>query len=219
MDINCEKCKGRFKIPDDKIPPDKTVYATCPKCRHKISINAKPRQTLQPGDDDLLSEPLISEESFDPYDEPFDFVEEEGQTALICEQDSHLKSIFKNALVTLEYHTSEADSIRDALTKMRFHTYDLIVVNEKFDSESPVGNSVLVHLERLPMALRRNIFVTLITNQYRTMDHMAAFHKSVNLIVNSKNAVEFDGILKKAVLESALFFKIYKEMMKETGKS
>ncbi|MBA3029503.1 MAG: hypothetical protein FP816_11945 [Desulfobacteraceae bacterium] len=219
MDITCENCRSKFRIQEDKIPPDKTVLLNCPKCKNKISVTGKPQSSGEPDIDDSLPNQLEeTSDSSSAYD-TFDFVEEEGQSALLCELNPELRAIFKDSLVLLEYHTSEAMNIRDALTKIRFRSYDLILVNEKFDQESSVENSVLVYLQRLPMAVRRNIFVVMISDHIRTLDNMAALNKSVNLIIHTKNAKDAGAILKKAVLENDFFFKIYREMQKETGRN
>jgi predicted Zn finger-like uncharacterized protein len=219
MEITCENCRSKFRIQEDRIPPDKTISLNCPKCKMKITVTGKPpapapssfKESLPNRFEDLVS----PSNDFDT----FDFLEEEGQSALICEQDPDLRSIFKDALIGLEYHVSETMTIRDALTKIRFRSYDVMVVNEKFDKETSVENGVLVYLQRLPMSIRRNIFLVMISDHYRTMDNTAALNKSVNLIINLKNAKDSGMILKKAILENDFFFKIYREMQKETGKN
>ena len=35
MEVTCEQCKTRFNIPDDKVPKDKVIKLTCPKCKGK----------------------------------------------------------------------------------------------------------------------------------------------------------------------------------------
>jgi len=46
---------------------------------------------------------------------------------------------------------------------------------------------VLAYLETLNISIRRQMFVILLSNTYRTMDNMQAFNKSVNVILNLKN--------------------------------
>jgi hypothetical protein len=45
------------------------------------------------------------------------------------------------------------------------------------------------------------------------MDHMMAFSKSVNLILNIRNIDDFDKIIQRALADSGLFYKVYKESM------
>ena len=44
MDITCEKCQSKFKIPDEKIPAGKVVTLPCPKCKEKITVGHPPPQ-------------------------------------------------------------------------------------------------------------------------------------------------------------------------------
>ena len=74
-----------------------------------------------------------------------------------------------SALNLLEYHVTIAESGRDALKKMRYHQYDLILVNESFHCDGPESNMVLLYLERLNMNTRRNMFVVMLSSQHRTM--------------------------------------------------
>ena len=157
-------------------------------------------------------------EGYDAFDKPFDFVEAEGKTALVCESDPGIKNTINNALATLEYHLTDAENARDALKKMRYHNYDLILVNEQFDTANPDSNGILIFIERLHMSIRRNMFVVLISNRFRTMDNMMAFHKSVNIIVNTNNIKDFDKILKRGLADNDFFYRVYKEIMLKVGR-
>jgi hypothetical protein len=96
---------------------------------------------------------------------------------------------------------------------MRYHSYNLIVVNEYFDTEDPDTNGVLIYLERLNMAIRRDIYVAMLTRRFRTMDHMIAFQKSVNMIVNMDNIADFDKILRRGMADHGLFYQAYKDCL------
>ena len=68
------------------------------------------------------------------------------------------------------------------------------------------------------MSIRRNMFVALISDRYRTMDNMMAFNKSVNLIINSKNIEDVGKILSRGITDTELFYRVYKETLKATGR-
>lgn len=219
MDIVCQNCQSKFKLADDKLPAGKTASLTCPKCKNKITIQA-PQPQLNTefdeadGFEDFFSfEEGEATEAYDASEKPFDFVEEEGKTALLCESEPAVKEKIKAVLKILEYHVTEPQNSRDALRKMRYHNYDLIVVNEHFDAALPDANGILIYLERLTMAARRHIFVALVSNRFRTMDHMAAFQKSVNMVVNLNNIDDFDKILQRRLADNDLFFRILKERL------
>ena len=156
---------------------------------------------------------------YDSAEKPFNFMEEEGLTALLCEQNPMARTTISNALNLLDYQITNAESARDALKRMRYHVYDLIVVNESFDTKNPDSNGVLIYLERLTMGVRRKIFVAMVSSRYRTMDNMMSFHASVNLIINIKNIEDIGKILSRGITDTELFYRVYKETLKETGKA
>ncbi len=216
MEIICDSCESKFRIADDKLPKDKTAFLKCPKCKNRISVPpAKDKDDADQADfeEDFFSFDEEESEGYDASDKPFDFVEEEGKTALLCEADPMIKKAIIPVLDVLEYHITEAKNGREALKTMRYHSYDLIVVNEYFDAKNPDANGVLIYLERLNMAIRRNIFVAMITRRFRTMDNMTAFQKSVNMAVNVDNIADFDKILRRGMADSGIFYQAYKDCL------
>jgi len=217
MEIICESCQSKFKIADEKLPKDKAAFLKCPKCENRIRVSPAAQDDdashQQDFEEDFFSFDEDESEGYEASDKPFDFVEEEGKTALMCESDPMIKKAIMPVLDVLEYHATDVKNGREALKTMRYHNYDLIVVDEYFDAKNPDANGVLIYLERLNMAMRRDIFVTMITRRFRTMDQMAAFQKSVNLIVNVDNIVDFDKILRRAMADHGMFYQAYKDCM------
>ncbi|MBN1931172.1 MAG: zinc-ribbon domain-containing protein [Desulfobacterales bacterium] len=214
MDISCDNCQSKFRIPDEKIPSGKAATLSCPKCKKKISLIQGEKNRPDP---EKNTYDQIDSDSYDASEKPFDFVEEEGKTVLVCEPDSTIKKKIITVLDLMEYHITEAENMRDALKKMRYHNYDLIVVNEDFDTINPDSNGVLIYLERLHMAIRRNIFVTLMSSRFRTMDNMTAFNKSVNLVINNKDINDFDKILSRGITDNDFFYRVFKESLRKMG--
>ncbi|MEZ4567073.1 MAG: hypothetical protein R2860_08945 [Desulfobacterales bacterium] len=100
---------------------------------------------------------------------------------------------------------------------MKYHTYNMILVNDTFDGSDPDANGLLLYLERLEMDVRRNIFVGLLTRRYATMDNMSAFLKSVNITINLKDIASIDRILARGINEYELFYAAYKDSAKKLG--
>jgi predicted Zn finger-like uncharacterized protein len=217
MEIICESCQSKFRIADEKLPKDKTAFLKCPKCENRISVPPVAKDPDGSGspefDEDFFSFDEDESEGYDASEKPFDFVEEEGRTALLCESDPMIKKTITPVLDVLEYHITEVKNSREALKTMRYHTYDLIVVNEYFDAKNPDANGVLIYLERLSMAVRRKIFVAMITRRFRTMDNMTAFQKSVNMVVNVDNVADFDKILRRGMADFGIFYQAYKDFL------
>jgi len=216
MQITCEQCQSKFNIADEKIPEGKVSTLRCPKCKNAITIDTTKPESLT-----FEEAPDEVQDTYDDYDadeKPFDFIEEEEKTALLCEPDAIIRDQIASVLEMLEYHITICDSARDALKKMRYHIYNLVVLNEDFDTPDPESNGILIYLERLQMAIRRNIFVLLISTRYRTLDYMMSFIKSVDLIMNPKNITDFERILKRGLTEHDLNYRVYRETLKKLGR-
>ena len=212
MDIVCESCQSRFKIPEEKIPAGKTAALPCPKCHKRITVTAPARPAVKTGGNS-------EENHYDASEKPFDFIEEEGNTALVCESDPDMLKKIVGTLNLLEYHVTVSENGRDALKKMRYHQYDLVVINEAFHCADPDSNMVLLYLERLNMNIRRDMYVAMISTKYRTMDQMMAFRQSVNIIVNAKNIDDIGKIIQRGLTDHELFYGTFKEALKEVGKA
>ncbi len=219
MQIICDKCQKKIRVPDDKIPKDKTVYLNCPSCKRRIEVNQKTivqdNQSKSQQSRDLWTLQEITSESYDAAEKPFDFIEEEGKTAIVCVLEPKIRQIVISALEQMDYQHKVAENARDALKQMRYHTFDLVVVNEKFECRDITFNSVLTFLQHLPMSTRRNIYAVLLSRQFRTMDNMEAFHQSVNLIINLQNLEHFQKILNRGMVDNEDFYRMYKSTAKK----
>jgi hypothetical protein len=216
MEIICDSCQKKLNIPDNKIPKDRNAYFNCPGCKNRIAVNLNPKS-----EEEQKNEPNVSifnelvSDTYDAAEKPFDFLVEEAKTSLVCVLDQNLQEIINPVLIDLEYHNTVAESARDALKKMRYHTFDLVILDELFDCKNHRSNGVLIYLQHLPMTMRRNIFSILMTARFRTMDNMEALHKSVNMIINKANINEFNKILLRGVAENEIFYKMYQNTAKK----
>ena len=209
-------------VPDEKLPDAKTAALRCPKCKEKLMVDLAALRKEK----DIQKQPQKGDhyfgfdegpEDYDVSERPFDFLEEEGKTAIICEEDPKIVKEIVTVLGIMEYTTTVVETVRDALRKMKYHMFDMVLVNENFNGSDTDSNGILIYLERLNMDVRRNIFVGLLTRQYPTMDNMAAFFRSVNMTINVKDIDKIDKILSRGINEYELFYAIYKDSAKKFG--
>ncbi|MCP3952775.1 MAG: hypothetical protein GY697_11255 [Desulfobacterales bacterium] len=228
MDISCKKCQAGFKIPDEKVPQGKAFSIKCPKCKEIITVSPQAeKKPLAEAPATPAPVPTFDEapankapiEGYDASDRPFDFLEEGVETALICEGDPVYRGKIETALQSLGYQVTYPSDAREALKQMRFHVFDMIVVNEKFDTPDPDHNNVLRYLAMLPMGVRRNIFVALVSDRFRSNDNMAAFHKSVNMVIGVTHIDDIEKIIKHGITENDIFYRVYKESLVKTGRA
>lgn len=160
----------------------------------------------------------VAAAGYDASDRPFDFIGEGEATALLCETDPAARERLGESLKALGYQITAPKTALEALKAMRFHVFDLVVLNERFDTADPGANDVLAYLESLPMVTRRRLFVALVSECCRTTDNMAAFNRSVNLVINPANLGDIGQILRQGVSDNRAFYRVFQETLQKMGK-
>ena len=158
------------------------------------------------------------EEELDYAGRPFDYRDMDTSTAMICENDPAMRQKIRDNLKTLNFNVIEPTTSKEALKYTTFQTFNVIVVNEKFDISKDGINPVLAYIDGLTMSVRRQIFVVLVSSTFATMDYMNTLNKSVNLIINKDEISEIGLILKKEMEENEYFYHVFKEFQSKLGK-
>ena len=157
-------------------------------------------------------------EAIDYSGRPFGYLSPDKDTAMICVQDKTICDIVSKSLIDLDYDVVTPTNFKEALRYMRFHIFDIIIVDENFDTDVWEVNYVLNYIEDSIMPVRRQTFIVLLSEIHPTMDNMRAFNKSVNLILNKKEASEAGIILKKEISDNKDFYFLFKETIRKFGK-
>ncbi len=227
MRIQCDHCQAAFNVPDEKMPRGRQFKATCSKCRRTIIV--EPQGTsggkgATIGVDVSLSEvtdaPTAIEADLDTtsaYDSPLEVLEEGAMSALVCVDEPERLKAVKEALEDLNYYTSVASSVKEALSKLRYNQYDLVMLDEEFCGESADNNTILRYLQPMPMSTRRNIFLMMISNQIRTLDNLLAFANSVNAVINVSDIQKVKLVLERAMADHRRFYKVYRDLVQVIG--
>lgn len=139
-------------------------------------------------------------------------------SALVCEDNQELQKIIVPALKNLRYQTDVSINAEDALKKIKFNQYNVIVINENFSVKSPENNEVLRQLQKMSMTARRHIFVALLGKNLPTQDNMAAFERSANVVISEDDISKFKDIVEFSVFDNEQFYKVYKESLVKLGK-
>ena len=213
MDVTCKSCGATLKIPDEKLPPHQAVSITCLKCKGKIRI--EPRES----DKDLVSEKVGEGDlKYEEHASPLDLFEEGTRLALVLHGDEGDVVEISSALEGLSYKPILPTSTEEAMGKLRFHHFDLIIVSDGFDGQDLTNSPIMHYLNHLSMGIRRKIFVVLLSNKFKTMDNMMAFARSANLVVNPDDLSNLSLILKKGIPDNEKFYKVLMDTFKEVGR-
>jgi predicted Zn finger-like uncharacterized protein len=224
MEIICEHCKTRLSISDEKIPKGQRTTISCPKCRNKLVLKApSTRETnLAPGVGGNAGTGVGDADSdlgFGDDDSSLDFFEEGAKMALLMGVDAQQVEKLGNTVGELGYRHVTAKNTRDAISKMRLHHFDVIFLSDQFDEMDLSQSPILQHINNLSMSVRRRIFLGLIADHFKTMDHMMAFAMSANLVVNGRELDRLTAVLKHAISDNEKFYKVFMETMEEVGKA
>lgn len=238
MEITCQHCEVKLNIPDEKIPANQTVRFSCPKCNSKMTVNTGdlPSQgaSLSGGkgnDTGRFHLRFIEsrkgqgagagEYTYGDYtdDDLLGYYEEGTKLALVMESDPGRSEKIKTAVEQLGYNCISAPNTRDAIGRMRFHHFDLVLLSEGFDGQTLEHSPILNYLNHVSMSVRRRIFVALMGERFKTMDNMMAFAMSANVVINTKEVDKLSAILKRAISDNEKFYKVFMDTLVEVGKA
>ncbi len=144
---------------------------------------------------------------------------EDTKAALLCDNSTDRIKVLEDALKDLGYQTQVAALPEDVYDMVKYNQYDVIYVNDNFGGGNTENNEVLDYIQSMQIAARRKTFVVLSGKIYTTLDHMAAFEQSVNIVINEADISEAKAILKKSITGSYMFYKVYNEILYEIGKA
>jgi CheY-like chemotaxis protein len=152
----------------------------------------------------------------DTVDTP-DFIQQQ-RLALVCEGAPERQGVIKAALDQIGFTMHAARNAEEAVERLRRDSYELVIVDERFQGSTPLDNVVLAALHGMPMSGRRYIFVALLGREYKTFDNMMAFARSVNVVVNPNDLPHLPAILVKAMNDNNQFYRVFREVLAEAGK-
>lgn len=209
MRVQCPGCRSEFTVPDDKIPESRGVRILCPKCKAPIEIKEK-QLVREPAQ--YTSEPASATsftDSFSEFSNAIDVVEEGVKTALLCVCNAKRAEKLAQSLHELDFWVVHAARAGFALGKLHHNNYDLMILEENFDSAGIAENLVLHHMQLLPMHLRRQSFLCLLSETLPTLDTTLAFRLGVNLTMNLQDIEKAKLILARSLKEFKNFYTFF----------
>ncbi len=139
-------------------------------------------------------------------------------TSLICTKNEDFAGHVIKILKDMNNKIYHAQSVQDALEKIKFNQYDLIIIDEGFDGNIN-EDKVLTFVRNMAPVHRRKVFVILFGNNWKTADEMTAFAMSVNLLINKSNLEELKGVITQAMIQNQKNYKIFNDIIAGLGKA
>ncbi|MGH8067960.1 MAG: hypothetical protein ACRERE_22585 [Candidatus Entotheonellia bacterium] len=223
MELICEGCQAVIQIPDERIPQNSTFRLHCPRCKQKIVARTKTpeRQEDTHTNVGLTSSvfEVTSAAAVNPDEglpEVMDSLQPDQSAALLYVSREEAHAELKAILEGLGYVVDSPAAADQALQRLRFNQYRVILLDDDFEGQSP--NPVAEYLAGLNMNIRRDMFVVLIGQRFKTADHLQAFIESVNLILHPDDLPQLATFLARGVRDQEQFYKVFTECLIGAGK-
>ena len=129
------------------------------------------------------------------------FFDAGDNTALVCVDNEQYQKAIVPQLIETKYKVHLGATEEDVLSKLRAHSYDIVVIYENFKGTALGTNPILREMIHRPGAQRRDHFVVLLTHRLASNDAMSAFVQSVDLIVNVADLTNFKVLLRRGVAQ------------------
>jgi hypothetical protein len=200
MNVTCRKCDATIKVPEDKIPKGRPFSFKCPSCKEKVVV--------QPVDD--AGGP-------DLYDTARFETGTLRHGAMVCHTEPETVLKITDAL---GFTAHAPGTHAEALARLRYNEYGLIIVTEEFEKMPHKGVSVLETLQKLVMQKRRKLFLVYAAPNVESSERLEATALSVNLLVSTgdmKKSGKIANTIKRGMAEHHLNYKVYNESLSSIG--
>jgi CheY-like chemotaxis protein len=223
MEIRCEECRAVIQIPNERVPQNSVFRLTCPRCKRKILAHTKTTNSLDERRTNVCLDvgtvgvtPLGNDDAVDDLPDAMDYLSPGQSAALLCINRAESRGEVKAMLEGLGYVVDVPVVSDHALQRLRFNQYHVILLEDDFEGKSP--NPITGYLAGLNMNIRREMFVVLIGQRFKTADHLQAFMESVNLLLHPDDLPQLVTFLSRGLRDHERFYKVFTECLIEAGK-
>lgn len=210
MTITCQNCAKKLKLSDkikkgiQQLAPGRMLRLPCPQCGEAIVLDKKsltpspnaPRTPAKPAvkppsppDITWLKEGTFEEE---------EAVEDIPQTLILIKPGKE-RDMVTEAVESIGYQASFAESDEEAMEKMQFVNYASVILHSDFRTGNMEDSPFHRFMRDMSMLKRRFIFYILIGPGFSTLYDLEALANSANLVVNTLEVPELLTILRKAI--------------------
>jgi hypothetical protein len=208
---SCTQCGHKITIDDAKVP-DRTFQVKCPKCQTLVKFPGKGAEAdgVEPVSDEVraqLMAPVRRELAASG-----DATLGAGKRALVALPDKGHAGAITLTLSRLGYQVDTIDDWAESGRLMEQGVYDVIVTARVAGSEG--RESLYQRLNRLNPESRRNLFVVLVGNEFKSGDGTQAWTCLADLVVNAKDAAAADMMFRATLAERTRLYQVFLDAKK-----
>lgn len=136
-------------------------------------------------------------------------------TVLILMPDGEGKNLVTDAFKRLDYRIDSACSLAETIEKMVSTAYAGVVLHTGFEGVPLAESRIHHHMKWLLMPKRRYLYYVLIGPDLHTLYDLEALTLSANLVVNEKDLMHINVILRKGFYDHEKLFHPFLESLKK----
>jgi phage FluMu protein Com len=223
MELNCGDCGAVLQIPAERVPQSSTFRVTCPRCKGKINASTKKSEHDIKEEEKSSSDNGLAPGGVELTEPSDEFAPQDAGSslpgrlsALICVAESDRRTRYQVIVESLGFLTDAPISPTQALERLRYNQYGLVVLDDTFGETVP--NPVATYLAGLNMNIRRDMVVVLSGERWKTGDSLEAFFESVDLVFHPADVGHLATLLTRAASDHQRFYKVFNECLIEAGK-
>jgi DNA-binding NtrC family response regulator len=146
----------------------------------------------------------------------FDFLTPDDKPALVALSTPEMEETAKTALDQLGYKIHVSSNHGEFQHRFAQVPYQVVIIDEMFNSSSPEENDSLQYLQRMSMNQRRHSVIILLGFSLSTFNPMQAFQQGVHAVVNPAEMFLLIQLIEKAVADNNFFLHNFREAQNNT---
>jgi hypothetical protein len=147
----------------------------------------------------------------------FEFVTATDKPALLALSTPELIDTGKTALDQLGYKVHIAENHGEFLHRFNQFSYQVVILEECFNAQTPYENESLQVLQRMSMNQRRHVVAILFGFSLATFNPLQAFQYGVHAVVNPSEMFLLIQLIQKAVADNDTFLHTYRTLQNRLG--
>ncbi len=194
MQAQCPQCAVRIQIDDTKVP-DRPFKVRCPKCQTLIALAGRGADV---GAAAAEPEPPLQIPTSEMLDRR-ERLAESHNTALVALAGSAAAPV-QQALARLGYEVDAVDDIEEGARLLEQGVYDVAVTSRATGAPGKV-ETLADRILRMPPDARRDVFVVLVGDEFRSGDGTQAWVAQADLVLHSKDVQRCENLIRALVAE------------------
>lgn len=223
MKLRCPGCQAVLTLADEKIPAGKELKILCPRCRTPIERTISETDQERPVGQQSVAPVIVTGGAETELDSPEDLssalelLDVEEPLALVLISQTSVADKVETILRDAGFYVTAAASVGQGLAMLNRHSFAVVVTDvAATPAQAPQGD-MLAAIGTLPMHVRRQFLLCLVSEALPTLDRLSAFSKGADLVINVNELDRGKILLNRTLQERTALYAVFKEELENKG--